>query len=362
MPTVGRIAESLGFEAVGAVEMEVDGAAHPSEAGPRLLALALDRKHLAYLGASAAKAAMLPPDAEWRSFDLEAAILAPRARYALAGVTQLFAHPIDLEPGVHATASIAPTAHLGEDAWIGPFVVIGPGARIGARARICAQSYIGAGVRLGADALIHPGARLLARVEVGDRAVIQANAVIGGDGFSFVTPEKGAVESAKETGAVAVGAENRVFARIHSLGAVRLGDDVEIGAGAMIDRGTVVDTRIGSGTKVDNLVQVGHNVQVGENCLLCGQVGLAGSVELGDRVVLGGKVGVADHVRIGHDTVVMAGAAVASHVRPRSVMGGAPAVPREEFQRLYMATRRLPRLLGEVQTLKKRLSDEEPRD
>ncbi|MEL6977346.1 MAG: UDP-3-O-(3-hydroxymyristoyl)glucosamine N-acyltransferase [Pseudomonadota bacterium] len=358
MPTIGAIAERLGFEAVGDAALPVTGAAHPAEARPDQIALALDKKHLAFLEGSRARCAMIPPDAPWRDYGLAAAILAPRARYALSGVTTLFARPFDLDAGIHPSAVIAPTAEIGADVWIGPFATIGAGARIEAGARIASHCAIGSDVELGAGALLHPGVRLLAGVRIGRNVIIQSNAVIGGDGFSFVTPEKGAVESAKESGGVQVGAENRVFARIHSLGAVTIGDDVEIGANTAIDRGTVVDTRVGHGAKIDNLVQIGHNVQIGENCLLCGQVGLAGSVALGDRVVLGGKVGVADHVKIGHDSVIMANAAVASNIKPRSVMGGAPAVPREEFTRVYMATRRLPRMLDEVQNLKKRLSDE----
>ena len=217
-----------------------------------------------------------------------------------------------------------------------------------ARARILPHVSIGAGAEIGDDALIHAGARIGERVRAGHRLIVQPGAVIGGDGFSFVTPEKGSVESARETGAVSADALNRVHVRIHSLGAVALGDDVEIGACACIDRGTLRDTIVGSGTKIDNQVQIGHNVTVGENCLLCAQVGVAGSAVIGDRVVLGGKAGVADHVRIGEDCVIAAGSAVASSVKPRTVLMGAPAIPRDEFMRVMMATRRLPRLLDRL--------------
>ncbi|KAJ0787816.1 putative UDP-3-O-(3-hydroxymyristoyl)glucosamine N-acyltransferase [Helianthus annuus] len=38
------------------------------------------------------------------------------------------------------------------------------------------------------------------------------------------------------------------------------------------------DTTIGDHSKIDNLVQIGHNVVIGKCCMLCGQVGIAGSV------------------------------------------------------------------------------------
>jgi UDP-3-O-[3-hydroxymyristoyl] glucosamine N-acyltransferase len=184
-------------------------------------------------------------------------------------------------------------------------------------------------------------------VRIGARLIAHQNAVIGADGFSFVTAEKSSVESAKETGAVA-GVRNEVWLRIHSLGAVTLGDDVEIGAGATIDRGTLQDTVIGSGTKIDNQVQIGHNVTIGASCLLCAQVGVAGSARIGDRVVLGGKVGVADHVAIGSDCVIAASSGVASNVPPRSVMMGTPAIARDEYMKMMMAARRLPRFMAKA--------------
>lgn len=359
MPSIGEVAAGLGLEAVGDVALTVTGAAHPGAATATELALAMDRKYLPALASGAARAAMVAPDTDWRAHGLTAAILAPRARYALAGVTSLFAHELDLAPGVHESASVDLAASLGPDAWVGPFAVIGPGARVGAGARIGAQTFIGRDVVLGEGVVLHPGARVLARCRLGDRVMVHANAVIGGDGFSFVTPEKGSVETAKEQGVVAAGAENRIWARIHSLGAVEIGDDVEIGAGAMVDRGTVADTRIGAGAKIDNLVQIGHNVVIGENALLCGQAGVAGSAVIGDRVVIGGKSGVADHVTIGSDCLVMAGSAVGTHVRPRSIVGGAPAMPREELGRLLMSLKRLPRLIEDFRTLKKRLSNDD---
>ena len=63
-------------------------------------------------------------------------------------------------------------------------------------------------------------------MRAGHRLIVHANAVIGADGFSFVTPERGAVETAKSEGRVAADAGNAEYRRIHSLGAVTLGDDL----------------------------------------------------------------------------------------------------------------------------------------
>lgn len=349
--TLGQIADALGAAVLGARDLPIGAPHHPAEAGPGDLAVAMDPKLADALRASPARAAILPAGAgedALAEFGLEGAILAGRARVAMAGLTSAFAHPHGIAPGIHPSAIVDPSAEIGAGAAIGPFCVIGARAKIGAGAVLHAHVTIGEDAILGEAPLLHAGARIGARVTIGDRFIAQPNAVIGADGFSFVTPEKSSVENAKEDGVVAASTRNSVWMRIHSLAAVEIGDDVEIGAASTIDRGTLRATRIGSGTKIDNQVQVGHNVVIGASCLLCAQVGVAGSSEIGDRCVLGGKVGVADHLRIGSDSVIAAASGVGANVPPRSVMMGAPAMPRDEFMRVMMAMRRLPRLMAKL--------------
>jgi UDP-3-O-[3-hydroxymyristoyl] glucosamine N-acyltransferase len=216
------------------------------------------------------------------------------------------------------------------------------------------QASIGAGAAIGADSVVHSGARIGAGVEIGARAIIHPNAVIGGDGFSYATPEPGSVESARAGGKVT--ATNTAIAKIHSLGTVIIGDDVEIGANTTIDRATIAVTRIGSGTKIDNLVQVAHNVTIGRNCLIVAQVGLSGSVKVGERAVIAGQAGVADHVTIGDDAIVMAAAAVGRDVLPREMVIGLPAVPRERFLEQVLNVARLKMLRATVAEMQQRLA------
>jgi UDP-3-O-[3-hydroxymyristoyl] glucosamine N-acyltransferase len=345
--TIAGIAKALGAEPLGNATALVGRPSHPAKAGAGDLAIAMDPSYADALRASPARAALVWQGADLADLGLDAAVAVTRPRVGMAGITAIFAHAPDIAPGIHASAIIDPAARIGAGAAIGPFTVIGARVRIGAGARIGSHVSIGADAAIGEDALIHDGVRIGARVVVGDRPIIHSNAVIGADGFSFVTPEKSTVENAKETGGVAE-ARNSVWMRIHSLAAVTLGDDVEIGANTTIDRGTLHDTTIGAGTKIDNQVQIGHNVIIGASCLLCAQVGIAGSAQIGDRVVLGGKVGVADHVTIGSDVVVAASSGVASKVAPRSVVMGSPAIARDEYMKMMMAMRRLPRLLSKL--------------
>ena len=119
-------------------------------------------------------------------------------------------------------------------------------------------------------------------------------------------------------------------------------------------------TVIRKGTKIDNHVQVGHNVRIGRHCILCAQVGIAGSTRVGDRVVLAGQVGVADHIQIGSDVIVAAGSGVGSNIASGKIMMGYPAVPMKENISAFRAVRRLPRTVARIEALEKRVSNASP--
>lgn len=361
--SLAEIARATGLVVVGDDTVRVRRPSEPVGAAADELALAMSLEFAESLKDSAAVAAVIPADADWQGLGLAGALIAPRPRVALARLTQAFAHAPGIAPGIHPSAVIDRSAEIGEDAAIGPFAVIGERARIGPGALIGCHVTVGADAVLGARAHLHDGVRIGARCRIGDDFVAHPNAVVGADGFSFEPPEPGNIEAARRTGAVAArgtggdadGDPGRGFLRIHSLAAVEIGDDVEIGAATTIDRGTIQPTRIGSGTKIDNQVQVGHNVQIGTTCLLCAQVGIAGSARVGDRVVMGGKCGVGDHVSIGSDVVCAAATMLGVNVRPQSVMMGMPAVTRDKALAQFMAIRRLPRLQRQVAEICRKL-------
>lgn len=356
--TLAEIAQALDGTLVGDGSLLVDRVAHPADVrGPRDLVLAVDKSLIPLLEKTPACAALLPEGADKGS--LQGAVLVGRGRFAMAKLTNLFFEPVHVAPGIHPSAVIEEGAEIGEGVTIGACSYVGAGAKIGKGCVLHPQVYIGPDVVVGDKALIYSGVRIGAHVRIGHRAILHFNASIGADGFSFVTPQLGAVESAKATGAV--GATNEALVRIASLGAVEIGDDVEIGANTSIDRGTIVSTRIGNGTKIDNQVQVGHNVVIGNNCMLCGRVGVAGSVTIGNRVVLGGAVGIADHVTLGDDVVAMAMSGIAGNVPARSLIGGIPAMPRPRLMEQYLNIGRIKGLIQKVNDLTKRVSGLEDR-
>jgi UDP-3-O-[3-hydroxymyristoyl] glucosamine N-acyltransferase len=356
--SIKDIAAALGAEAAGDLDIVVTGAAEPALAQAGQLALAMDPKYAGGIAKGQAQAALLWAGADWQALGLKAAIFAPRGRLAMAGLSVMLDAGPQIAPGVHPLTVIDPSAQIGEGAAIAPFVTIGAGARIGARARIAAHVSIAEGAVIGDDALILQGARIGARVKIGDRFICQPGAVIGADGFSFVTPEKSGVEEIRETIGIRSEIRKQSWTRIHSLGAVSLGDDVEIGANCVIDRGTIRDTSIGSGTKLDNLVHIGHNVQVGRDCLLCGQVGIAGSARIGDRVVMGGQCGVNDNIFVGDDVIAGGATKIFTNAPAGRVLLGYPAVKMETHVEMQKALRRLPRLAARVAALERAQGDD----
>jgi UDP-3-O-[3-hydroxymyristoyl] glucosamine N-acyltransferase len=343
--SIAQIATALGAEAVGDLSLLINGASEPAAAGPDDLALAMDPKYADGIGKGAAKAALLWQGADWQALGLKAAIFAPRGRLAMAGLSRMLDAGPMIAPGVHSMAVVDPSAVIGEGAAIGPFVTIGGGVVIGPKARIASHVSIAEGARIGADALICQGARIGARVVIGDRFICQPGAVIGADGFSFVTPEKSGVEEIRETLGQRDDIAAQSWTRIHSLGAVTIGNDVEIGANACVDRGTIRNTEIGDGTKLDNLVHIGHNVQVGQDCLLCGQVGIAGSSRIGNRVVLAGQCGVNDNIFVGDDVIAGGATKIFTNAPAGRVILGYPAVKMETHLEMQKALRRLPRMM-----------------
>lgn len=354
--TIGEIAAALGAEAFGDLDLQITAVAEPAMAGPTDLALAMKPDFAKGLPEGAAQAAMLWAGADWQSMGLRAAIISPRPRFTMAGLSAMLDPGQGFAAGIHPSAIIDATAQLGGNVSVGPLCVIAAGAKIGAGSVLGPQCMIGHKAILGQGAYLREGVKIGAFVRIGDRFIAQPGATIGGDGFSFVTPEQSTIERARDS----LGDQGEVtaqsYARIHSLGSVTIGDDVEIGANSCIDRGTVRDTKIGNGVKVDNLAQIGHNVEIGNDCLICAQVGIAGSSRIGHNVVLGGQTGVSDNIFIGDHVITGGATKVLANVPAGRVMLGYPAMKMESHIEVYKGLRRLPRLFRDVAALQKAIS------
>lgn len=242
------------------------------------------------------------------------AIRVPDTRLALAQLTALFDSRPRPVVGISPQAVIDPSAQLGAGVSVAAGAVILAHAVIGTGCRIGPHCVIGVGASLGEGCWLHAHVTLYDGVTLGRRVIVHSGAVIGADGFGYAASQRGAL-------------------KIHHLGTVEIGDEVEIGANTCIDRGTLDATRIGPRTKIDNHCQIGHNVQIGTDCLIVGQVGIAGSTRVGDGVIIGGAAGLADHLTIGAGARIAAQAGVSKNVPAGESWIGSPAQPYRKWLR-----------------------------
>jgi len=328
MYTQEELAEIVGGILTKNNDTKLDKVAPPLLADENALALALGEEEIANLEHSKAKCALTPLGV---SFENISTIEVERPRLAMMKLLHVFYEAPDTPVGIHPTAVIHPEAKLGKNVSIGPNVVVSRGAIIGDNTKIMANVYVGKFAKIGENCLFHPSVNIGDYVQVGARVIIHHGASLGADGFSFVTETPDNIEQARQEGSISGGKEDQRVYKIPSLGSVLIEDDVEIGANTTIDRGTVENTVVGAQTKIDNLVMIGHNCKIGKCCMIVSQVGIAGSCTIGDRVVIAGQAGLADHIEIGSDSIILAKAGVTKTHPARSVLMGAPAVPRKDF-------------------------------
>jgi len=272
---LAQFIEALGGTLEGNPDLRIDRLAPLEAAGPQALSFLSNPRYQQQLAASRAACVIVAPALREAALARGACIVAddPYVYFALA--TQLWkrVHGAPVAPGVHPSAVVHPEAVVDQTATIGPLCVVERGAHVGA------GSWLKSRVTVGEDC------------HIGARCIVHAGAVIGADGFGFA-PQKGQ------------------WVKIEQLGAVRIGDDVEIGANTCIDRGALDDTVIEDGVKLDNLVQIGHNVRVGRHSAMAGCVGVAGSATIGAHCTVGGggivlgHLTLADHVHVSAATTV----------------------------------------------------------
>jgi UDP-3-O-[3-hydroxymyristoyl] glucosamine N-acyltransferase len=333
--TLAEIARLVGGEVSGDGATLITGVAGIKEAQPGDITFLANPKYLPLLEQTQASAVIIGRDVEATS--RRPVVRADNPSLAFTKViTQCIPEEVYHWVGVHPSAVVGKGVTLGKDVSIGPCAVVADHASIGDKTVVYAGCYIGAYSRVGSGCLIYPNVSIREKVTVGDRVIIHSGAVLGSDGFGFVTVDG-------------------VHTKIPQVGTVEIGDDVEIGANVTIDRARFDKTVIGKGTKIDNLVHLAHNVVVGEHCLLVAQVGVSGSTEIGNRATLAGQVGVAGHLTIGEGAIVGAKAGVTKSVPAGIFVSGYPAKPHDKAQKVNACVQNLPRLMENVKSMAQRI-------
>ncbi|MGE5451031.1 MAG: UDP-3-O-(3-hydroxymyristoyl)glucosamine N-acyltransferase [Acidobacteriota bacterium] len=336
--SVAQIVADLGGQLLGPPETSVQRIA-PLDATPEpgFIAFLSNPKYRAQLASTAARCVILHASLQEEAKACPSAILTDDPYLYFARLTQWWAARFRPQ----TSGAIHPSAVVDSSAHVEPGVSIGPLAVVEAGARIAAGAVIGSHTVVGARAVIGPGTRLAANVsvgydcQIGARCIVHSGVVIGADGFGFA-PYRG------------------TWIKIEQLGAVRIGDDVEIGANTCIDRGALDDTVIGNGVKLDNLIQIGHNVQIGDHTAMAGCVGVAGSTRIGAGCTVGGAAMVLGHLTLADGVHISAATVVSSSIhKPGQYTGFFPLDDNASWEKNAATLRHLHALRDRIRALEK---------
>ena len=305
------------------------------------LSFVAQARYASQIASTRAGALIVPPALLEQARARGACIETPDAYLYFARLTQWWqarraaADQAEAGPAIHPSAVIHPKAQLGAGVTVGAYavieagVVLEPGASIGAHCVLERRAHVGARTRLAARVTLGHDCR------IGSDGILHGGVVIGADGFGFALHEG-------------------EWIKIEQLGAVRIGDRVEIGANSCIDRGALEDTVLEDGVKLDNLIQIGHNVQVGRNTAMAGCVGVAGSARIGANCTVGGGAVVLGHLTLADGVHISAASVVMRSIhQPGQYSGVFPIDDNRSWEKNAATLRQLHRLRDRIKALEK---------
>ncbi len=317
--TVAEIVQRLGGDCVGDASLLIDRIATLEAAGPSQIAFLANPRYRTQLATTQAGCVIVAPALAEEAAARTTAVVTADPYLYYARLSQWWAaSESPLKPGVHASA------------------VVESGAQIAASATIGALSYIGAGAVIGENTRIAARVTVGERCVIGERCILHSGVVIGADGFGFA-PDHGRWE------------------KIAQLGAVCIGNDVEIGANTCIDRGALGDTVIEDGVKLDNLIQIGHNVRIGAHTAMAGCTGVAGSTKIGRHCTIAGAAIVFGHLELADHVHISAGTVVSRSISKAGQYSGSfPMDDNASWEKNAATLRRLYALRERLRALEKK--------
>ena len=286
--TLSQIAETIGADLSSVPkalrETVITGINSLSQAGAGEITFLSSASHLANLETTRAEAIVVQQEHADKA--PVPVLVHPQPYIAYALMSELFIAGRK-DQSVHPSAVVSDSAVIGSNVYIGENAVIGDNVSIENDVQIGANTSVGENAIIGSGTILHPNISVYANTQIGENCIIHSGTVLGSDGFGFAPSDNG-------------------WIKIHQLGAVHIGNDVEIGANCCVDRGAIDNTIISDGVKIDNQVQIGHNCHLGENTLIISQVGIAGSTKIGKNCIFAGQSGAAGHLNIADNVTISA--------------------------------------------------------
>ena len=335
---LSELIAALGGDLLGDPGIRIAQIAPLDEAGADAISFLANPRYQAQLGTTRAACVIVAPALAEAAAARGAAIVVPDPYLHFARLTQWWAARLrpSLSAGVHPSAVVSPAATLGHGVEVGPLAVIEAGAVIGEHARIGAHCVVERDASVGDHTRLSPRVVLGQRCRIGKRGIVHSGVVIGADGFGFAPSKDG-------------------YVKIEQLGAVVIGDDVEIGANTCIDRGALSDTVIEDGVKLDNLIQIAHNVHIGRNPAMAGCSAVAGSTKIGADCTIGGAASIIGHLTLVDGVHISAATTVTrSLTQPGVYTGVFPIDENSNWEKNAATLRQLHSLRERIRALEKK--------
>jgi len=335
---LGELAQHLGGELRGDADALIHRLGTLETADAQTLSFLANPRYQAQLAATRAGCVIVAPALADLAAARGAALVCADPYHAFARLTQWWAARTrrPATSGVHPSAVVEEGARVDATASVGPLCFVGRGARIAEGAVLGPQCHVGDGAEVGAGSWLKARVMLSEGCRIGARGIVHGGAVIGADGFGFA-PHEGRWE------------------KIEQLGAVVIGDDVEIGANTCIDRGALDDTVLGQGVKLDNLVQIGHNVRIGDHTAFAGCVGVAGSARIGRHCTAGGGAIILGHLEIVDHVHITAATLITRSIhKPGQYSGAFPFDDNAAWEKNAATLRQLHALRERLRALEKK--------
>lgn len=335
--TAEQIAGILNGEVVGNPNAEVSKLAKIEEGIPGSLTFLSNPKYQNYIYTTQATITIVNKNFEPENPITTTLIKVDDPYQAFSKLLEYYNQVKLMKSGIEQPSVISEGVTYGDDLFLGSFCYVGKNVKIGNNVKIYPNTFIGDNVVIGDNCVFFAGVRVYSETEIGNNCVIHSGVIVASDGFGFAPHEDG------------------TYSKIPQIGNVILEDDVEIGACTTIDRATMGSTIIRKGVKLDNQIQIAHNVEIGENTVIAAQTGIAGSTKIGKNCMIGGQVGVAGHITIGDNVRIQAQSGIGKSLKDGEVVQGSPAFTYGDFSKSYVHFRNLPKIVSDLDALKKKL-------
>ncbi|MBS4041575.1 MAG: UDP-3-O-(3-hydroxymyristoyl)glucosamine N-acyltransferase [Flavobacteriales bacterium] len=333
-----QIAEILQGEIVGNPEVEVARLSKIEEGTQGSLTFLANPKYQSYIYQTQASIVIVNDSFVPESPVQATLIKVADAYQAFSKLLEYYNQIKLMKSGMEQPHFLGEGVSIEEGLYLGAFSYIGNGVKIGKNVKIYPNCYVGDNVVIGDNTILFAGVRVYSETVIGKDCTIHSGSIIGADGFGFAPQSDG------------------TFQKVPQIGNVVIEDHVEIGSCSTIDRATLGSTIIRKGVKLDNQIQIAHNVEIGENTVIAAQTGVAGSTKIGKNCMIGGQVGIVGHLTIGNNVKIQAQSGIGRNVKDGEVIQGSPALPYSDYNKSYVYFKNLPKIVQDIENLKKKLS------